>query len=141
MVHNKWGKTDGKKLIQMHSMCNPNWSRIIERVVLTKWKLLNIPSCHIKHSHITASICYSWVRLELPIVIGVEDLVTEIDIPCRNAPGIAITNKDNMIFQVAYFLPSPLIDFELVDQKTYSLVPHLQRKTMCVTKNYKKIFR
>ena len=75
----------------MHSMCNPNWSGIIERVVLTKWKLLNIPSCHVKHSNITASICYSWVRLVLPIVISEVDSVTsDINIPCRNSPGMLL---------------------------------------------------
>ena len=107
------------KLIQKHGRCNPNWPRIKTRVVLTEWKALDYPLCHVKNSNITASICHSWVPLPLPIVICEVDAITSAkDSACRNAPGIATTNKNRKIFQVVcHFLPSQFTKVELVDQK------------------------
>ena len=137
---NSQTKSSSKRIV---ARCNPIWSRIKTWAVLTEWKLLDNPLCYIKHSHIPASICYSWVHLQLPIVICEVDAITSArDSACRNAPGISVTQKSSTIFQVC-LLPILLriqcTKVELVDQKRYSFVPHLRRSMKSVTKNRDKI--
>ena len=97
---NLWTKSSSKCIV---ARCNPNWSRIKTRVVLTGWKVLDIPLCYIKNSQIMTSICHSCIHLQLPIVINEVDAITSaMDSVCRNAPGISVTNKSSTIFQVCY---------------------------------------
>ena len=120
-------KTKSNKSV---TTCDPKWSRIKTRFILPnhKCKGLDIPTCHVKHSHIMASKCqYARVHLPIPLVIGEVDAITSArdsactkepgevdaitssrDSTCRKVPGegVAVTNKKSTTFQVCHFLPS-----------------------------------